>query len=567
MDLRLRVLLVAAALAGASLTAPAQAQNVDRQLRRPDAHSFLGAHGSATTSFVERTISLTGSGGSLDFDYFVDSEADHDFLRVFLDSAQAFEASGRNRAGHVRLPLSSGNHVVRFAYHKDAAGDVGRDVAWVDRLKVSGGGSLSETEVFDLPRLEAPAGYTAGGFGGGWAVAEGAQRRGIRRSFSGAFKGYSPGGTRSASERIFTWPAGSARNQLVLQYFVDSEQDRDFFKVFVDGTEKLVESGPERSKRAVIDVGGPGAHTIRLEYVKDESIDEGMDDAVVLHLEARADGKAFEIGGFDGQDTGALPDGWQMTPGAQAEWVVGPGPSPRMYVRPLDLDAPPQVDGELGSDYKQATRLSLRDSHNVTGALGEGELLFNVDPPSLSLILRAEGRTTSVGSEQGELTAYIDAKRVDTLSGGGCAPDVLLPSTEDRRFRISYDSAVAEDEAGVTIVQEAGTCAATTPWQAVSGSEAWPVTAAVVEYHLDPGFVFLELRIGLEAASDVMESGRVGFGFSMDSAPTLSYRVPSHDSLPLLEQDVSSWETLLLEEFPRGTRALAHTIVDGFPRP
>lgn len=566
MNRKLRALLVAAALVGGSLTAPAWAQNVDRQLRRPDAHSFLGAHGSTTTSFVQRTINLAGSGGSLEFDYFVDSEPDHDFLRVFLDSAQAFEASGRNRAGRISLPLLAGNHVVRFAYHKDAAGDVGRDVAWIDRVKVSGGGSLSETEVFDLPRLEAPAGYTAGGFGGGWAVAEGAPRRGIRRSLSGAFKGYSPGGTRSASERVFTWPASSARNQLVLQYFVDSEQDRDFFKVFVDGTEKLAESGPERSKRAVIDVGAPGAHTIRLEYVKDESIDEGVDDAVVLHLEARADGKVFEVGGFDGQDTGALPDGWQMTPGAQARWVVGPGPSARLYVRPLDLDAPPQVDGELGSDYKQATRLSLRDSHDVTGALGEGELLFNVSPPSVSLILRAEGRTSAIGGEQGELTAYVDAKRLDTLRGGGCAPDVLLPGAEDRRFRISYDSAVAEEEAEVTIVQEAGTCNAMAPWQGVAGSEAWLATAAVVEPTLDPGFVLLELRIGLETASEVMESGRVGFGFSMDSAPTFSYRVPSHDSLPLLEKDVSSWETLHLEELPLGTRALAHAIVDGFPR-
>ena len=37
------------------------------------------------------------------------------------------------------------------------------------------------------------------------------------------------------------------------------------------------------------------------------------------------------------------------------------------------------------------------------------------------------------------------------------------------------------------------------------------------------------------------------------------------NELPLHEQDVSSWETLILEEFPRGT--LAHAIVDGLPRP
>jgi hypothetical protein len=152
------------------------------------------------------------------------------------------------------------------------------------------------------------------------------------------------------------------------------------------------------------------------------------------------------------------------------------------------------------------------------------------------------------------------------LSGGGCGPDILLPSVEDRRFRISYESAVAEEEAEVTIVQEAGTCNAMAPWQGVTGAEAWLATAAVVEHHSDPGFVFLELRIGLETASDVVESDRLGFGFSMDSAPTFSYQLPGHDDLPLLEKDVSSWETLHFEDGPGRVRALPYTTVDGLPR-
>jgi hypothetical protein len=554
-----------AALAAATCVSAGHAQNVDRQLRRPAAHSFLGTRPSATTSFAERSVNMPAP-GQLEFDYFVDSEQDHDFLRVFLDSTQSFQMSGRNRGGRVTLPIAAGNHTLRFAYHKDTQGDVGRDVAWVDRLRVTGGGLLSEVTSFDEALLASPSGYTAGGFGGGWAVAERAARRGIRRSQAGAFSGYHPGGVRSASERQLTWPAGSTRNELLLLYLVDSEADHDFFRVFVDGTEKLSVSGAERSDRATIDVGGPGAHTIRFEYFKDESVDEGLDDAVVFHLEARADGNIFEVGGFDDQTIGATPEGWTQAAGADAGWVVAPGVSPRLYAAPQNLAVEPEIDGELGTDYKQATRFPLRDSGNITGARGEAELLFDVSQPALFLILRAEGRTSQIGGEEGELTLYLDTNHTQTSSGGGCAADVLLPGAEDRRLRISYASPAGTGAASVVVAQDVGTCNSTSPWQLATGAELLTVNAAVIEPELDRGFVLLELGVELDETSDIVSSGRFGLGFVMSSANTVSYSLPGHDGTPLLESDVSTWQSVYLENATLSVRRPAHAIFDGVQR-
>lgn len=548
-----------------TFAANGHAQNADRQLRRPAAHSFLGSHSSSTTSFAQRTVALPAA-GQVEFEYFVDSELNHDFFRVLVDSTQAFEASGRNRAGRVTLPLTAGSHTLRFSYTKDAQGDVGQDVAFIDRLRVTGG-SLFETNNFDEPLLQTPTGYTAGGTGGGWAVAEHAARRGIRRSHEGAFKSYSPNGIRSSVQRQITWPAGSTQNDLLVLYAVDSELNHDFFKVYVDGTEKFSVSGLNQSGSARIDVGSAGAHTIRLEYVKDESVDEGLDDASVLQLEAHSNGVAFELGGFDGQKTGAAPEGWQVSPGADEGWVIGPALSPRVYTFPEVPAALPSIDGLREADYKLGSRTKLRDSDNSTGARGKVELLFTANQPSLFLLLRAQGRTSELGSEEGDFTLLFDAKHRATLSGGGCASDVLLPGDEDRRLRISYESDVGTGAATVSVGQDKGTCNASTPWQAVSGSEAWPVEAAVLEPDKDLGFVLLELTIGLDAAPSVATDGSFGLGFAMNSAATLSYRLPGHDGLPLLENDVSTWENVILQTLTLTQRPPSHVLIDGTQRP
>jgi hypothetical protein len=554
-------LLSLAMVAVTTTTSPAGAQRVDRQLRRPDAHAFLGAHGTATTSFAERTVTLPAA-GEAEFDFFVDSEPNRDFLRVYVDGTQRFQSSGRNRAGRGRVPIPAGAHVLRFAYEKDAGSDAGRDVAFIDRLSIDG--ADPDSFAFDEPNLGPAPGWTSGGFGGGWTIAPRAARRGLRRAIEGAFTGYNPQGIRSSVERQITWPAGSGSNELSVTFFVDSEADRDFFRVYVDGVERFSASGAQKSGRTKIDVGAAGAHTIRLEYAKDESVDVGLDDVIVHQLEARANGELFEIANFDSATVGDAPDGWSKPAGADFGWVIAPGIRPEVFVSPLALTPLPPVDGEQEDAYEEATRVRIRDSDSVTAERSEAEILFNADPPTLFVLQRVQGRTPTLGGEDGQVTLYLDTKHLLTLSGGGCTGNSPLPGDEDRRIRLSYQAGAGAGVANVTVAQDVGTCASSA-WRAATTSEALPVSAAIVEDDTDLGFVRIELSIELTAA-DVLADGLLGLGLSVDSAPAVSYKLPGHDGFPLLDNDVTSWENVIFARIAPNRRAPRHVLIDGAQR-
>ena len=136
----------------------ALAQGAERRSERP-----LGqAHGSV--SYMERTFVFPAK-GACEFDYFVDSEAGHDFLRARVDGAQSFAESGSHRAGRATISVAAGTHVVRIAYERDASGSAGRDTAWVDNLRCVGG-TLQASYRFDDPLLSAPLGWQSGGASG-----------------------------------------------------------------------------------------------------------------------------------------------------------------------------------------------------------------------------------------------------------------------------------------------------------------------------------------------------------------------------------------------------------------
>ena len=106
---------MAAGAFAVTLTANGRAQNIDRQLRRPTAHSFLGSQSGPTTSFTERTVVLPEA-GQVEFDYFVDSELAHDFFRVLdpeknftlelKDGDSAAICSTDDGYGYVIMPLA-----------------------------------------------------------------------------------------------------------------------------------------------------------------------------------------------------------------------------------------------------------------------------------------------------------------------------------------------------------------------------------------------------------------------------------------------------------------------------
>jgi hypothetical protein len=549
--------LLAGILAVALVSSSAGAQAPDRHAERP------AGQPASSVSFMERSISLTQP-GTLEFAYFVDSQPGHDFFRVRIDGTVAFEASGDAGAGRPRLALAAGNHVVRFSYEKDAAQDNGQDTAWVDDVRVRSGGKLVGSWRFDEASLSTPTGWQSGGFGGGFVVARHAPRRALRRSVEAAFPGYNPNGLTASAERQIVWPAGGANNTFTIFFFVDSEDGHDFFKVSVDGVEKFSISGRERFGRQEIDVGGPGAHTVRFDYVKDQSVDEGLDDARVMHFEARSNGVAFELGGFDGHEVGADVSGWAKPAGVDIGWVSGAGIEAELFAFPTSVNAEPVVDGLREAAYKRGTKVSFRESGNLTGQTGRVETLVDATHRALFLRFRAPARSAALGGERGDVTLFLDTDRARTSSGFGCDADGALPGPEDRRLRIEYQPNPGSAAANVSVEQDIGTCNESTPWRAVADSERLAASAAIVEVANDEGFVQFEARIALESTS-ALTDGVFGLGLRAEPRDNLKYELPGIDSFPLLDADTSSWETVVLGSISPRARLPAHVVLDGTP--
>lgn len=139
-----------------------------------------------SSSYMERAFTWAPGKGALEFDYFVDSQEQRDFLNVYVwpaanpvPAAPTWSASGRNRAGHARLPVTSGAKKVRFEYRKDASESHGLDTARVDRVEFRNGLGGTD-EVHDFTGREpgkvpirvgnGPAEWTSGGAAGGWRV-------------------------------------------------------------------------------------------------------------------------------------------------------------------------------------------------------------------------------------------------------------------------------------------------------------------------------------------------------------------------------------------------------------
>jgi len=145
---------------------------VARVLRRPSSQAFTGYQQSPSVSSVERTVSLTGTANSIQFDYFVDSEPGYDFLRAYVDGVQVFAQSGQ-KEGSATLPVTSGSHVIRFAYTKDTSVDTGLDTALIDNVRlVSDAGTVEFHEFDGVANGSVPYGWAANGSQPLWVIAD-----------------------------------------------------------------------------------------------------------------------------------------------------------------------------------------------------------------------------------------------------------------------------------------------------------------------------------------------------------------------------------------------------------
>lgn len=118
--------------------------------------------------------------------------------------------------------------------------------------------------------------------------------------------------------------SNSAFNQLTLRYKVETEAGYDFFKIYVDGTAVVTESGINPYKTQVIMLA-PGDHTIKLEVTTDANDVAGFNNVhlarVTMPLEAASEPYAYsDTVIYDGSMWFCIAPGTTQTPGAGNDW-------------------------------------------------------------------------------------------------------------------------------------------------------------------------------------------------------------------------------------------------------
>lgn len=93
------------------------------------------------TSEITLSCNVNHAGDSLIFYVKVSSEQGYDKFFFYLDGTERCSASGNLQWTRVVLPLSAGNHTLKFRYKKDGSRSSGSDCAWIDLI------SLPSTQV------------------------------------------------------------------------------------------------------------------------------------------------------------------------------------------------------------------------------------------------------------------------------------------------------------------------------------------------------------------------------------------------------------------------------------
>jgi alpha-tubulin suppressor-like RCC1 family protein len=96
-----------------------------------DAAAQSGAITNSEQSILQTTV--TGP-GTLMFWWKVSSEADYDFLNVYLDNSNAAAVSGEVDWQQRSLLIPSGAHTLKWIYAKDISVSAGQDAGWLDQV-------------------------------------------------------------------------------------------------------------------------------------------------------------------------------------------------------------------------------------------------------------------------------------------------------------------------------------------------------------------------------------------------------------------------------------------------
>lgn len=527
----------------------------NRLAARPSGHSFIGNQIAGSSSYFEKSIVWPAGAlnARLEFDYLVDSEPTYDWLKVRVDGTQVWSVSGRNQVGHGTVPVTPGSHMIRFEYYKDPSVDAGRDTAAVDNVfaYASNVGRIYASD-FNERVLDAPDGWVTGGHSGGWSIARHPDDMALTRPGSHSFLGYQAASTTSYTQRSITLAAAGS---VKFGYLVDSELGYDFLRVLVDGAVLFQESG---SKRGIGSVNVPaGTHTLRIEYLKDTSVDAGRDLARVYDLTVRKGTEVVETISLDGEAVGAVPSLWQSG-GTGAGWILARPMPPRIYVDPVAPAYLPINDGaispESGKEYVGGAKLTIPD--NGVGYRSPGMAIIQVNPAlqRMYFAFQMPAVTPGNGDERGQMELLFDANHLDTLSSRGCASH-WQPRAEDRKLQVNYLLPVGQTSVTATVNQSVGNCSG---WVTATAQQSWTVVAKVSETSEDNPThnvdveVFVDLRSADGVITDAFSSHYLGFGLiasatnAANSAAFSTWRLPYVDRLSVTRSDITSWETLAI---------------------
>lgn len=134
----------------------------------------------SSTSTLATTVTFPAATSyTMTFRYYVDSEANYDFLRVYDTvtggvKTQVFAISGLKQTGTRTVSLTVGGaHSFSFEYSKDGSVDAGRDDARITSVQFRAGATLIGGDDFAGRAVGVtPPTWTGGGSGGGFVVDE-----------------------------------------------------------------------------------------------------------------------------------------------------------------------------------------------------------------------------------------------------------------------------------------------------------------------------------------------------------------------------------------------------------
>lgn len=95
------------------------------------------AIGSSTSNITFDVHVPSGTTSStLEVDWGVDSEANYDFLYLYVDGIEVLKVSGVQQKGTYTKVLSAGSHTLRVRYSKDGSADTGTDSAYISGIRL-----------------------------------------------------------------------------------------------------------------------------------------------------------------------------------------------------------------------------------------------------------------------------------------------------------------------------------------------------------------------------------------------------------------------------------------------